>query len=64
MEKASELLRNVLSQFTKDTDKIKAESEFMEKNIESSKASENRPPEADYFNENSLIGSVYMPRDI
>ena len=59
-----ELLRNVLSQFSKDTDKIRSESQIMEKNIEFSKASENRPPEADYFNENSLIGSIYTPRDV
>ncbi len=59
-----ELLRNVLSQFSSDTDKIKQYENLIENETNVTQTLENRPAEADYFNDLSDIAKGLIPRDI
>jgi GTP-binding protein HflX len=54
----------VLSQFSKDTDKIMLNGDLMENEVNAPEILESRPAEADYFNELSDISKGILPRDI
>ncbi len=59
-----ELLRDVLSQFSKDTDKITRNSVLVENDDEGLDVLESRPAEADYFNDLNVSGRGILPRDV